>query len=139
MIQSDNRKHGISQHGASCVDSRVSRWLSFFCLCLLTVVNVSASAFELTAEEQQWLIEHPVVRVGIDPAWPPYEFLDRQGQYQGISADYLAILSAKLGVKFVVGAPLPWTATQKKLENKELDISPSIAETPKRREKLTKI
>ena len=107
-----------------CVHSRVSLWLSIFCLCLLTVVSASASAFELTAEEQQWLIEHPVVRVGI------------QGQYQGISADYLTILSTKLGIKFVVGAPLPWTETQKKLENKELDISPSIAETPKRRKFL---
>ena len=119
-----------------CVHSRVSLWLSIFCLCLLTVVSASASAFELTAEEQQWLIEHPVVRVGIDPSWPPYEFIDQQGQYQGISADYLTILSTKLGIKFVVGAPLPWTETQKKLENKELDISPSIAETPKRRKFL---
>ncbi len=116
--------------------NRPSRWLSCCCLWLMTVFISTAQALELTVEEQTWLLEHPVIRVGIDPAWPPYEFLDKNGHYQGISADYLMLISPKLGVRFELGEPLAWSDTQAKLATKELDISPSITETPKRREFL---
>lgn len=110
-----------------------NRWLHFLCCLCLSVLALDAFALELTADEQYWLQQHPVIRVGIDPAWPPYEFLDKQGRHQGLSADYLALIGARLGVQFVVGDPLPWSKTQKKLQQKELDISPSIAITDKRK------
>ena len=113
-----------------------NRWLSYLGLLFLSVTVSAVSALELTVDERAWLSEHPIIRVGIDPAWPPYEFLDAKGQHQGISADYLALIAPQLGVKFVVGAPEPWSKTQQKLEHKALDITPSITETPKRREFL---
>jgi len=113
-----------------------SRWLSYLGLLFLSVTVSAVSALELTVDEQTWLSEHPIIRVGIDPAWPPYEFLDAKGQHQGISADYLALIAPQLGVKFVVGEAEQWSKTQQKLENKTLDITPSITETPKRREFL---
>ncbi len=120
-----------------CVYRQSSRWFTYFGICLLSIIFSTASALELTAEEQAWLAEHPVIHLGIDSAWPPYEFLDEAGQYQGISADYLAIVSSALGVKFEVGtSPVPWSETQKKLQNQQLDLTPSIAEMPKRREFL---
>ena len=100
-----------------CVYRQSSRWIKYLGVWLLSVVFSAASALELTVEEQAWLVEHPVIHLGIDSAWPPYEFLNEAGQYQGISADYLAIVSSALGVKFVVGAPAPWSETQKKLQN----------------------
>ncbi|PTQ90307.1 ATP-binding protein [Agitococcus lubricus] len=115
---------------------RCARYLSQLLITYLCCWIVAAGALELSVEEQQWLQAHPVIRVGIDPAWPPYEFLDKQGQHQGMSADYLALIAAKLKIKFVVGEPLPWSQTQKKLVQKELDITPSIAETAKRRQFL---
>ncbi len=120
-----------------CVYRQSSCWLTYLGFWLLSMVFSTASALELTDEEQAWLVEHPIIHLGIDSAWPPYEFLTEAGQYQGISADYLAIVSSVLDVKFVVGAPVPWSETQKKLQNQQLDLTPSIAETPKRREFLS--
>lgn len=51
-----------------------------------------ANALDLTAAERQWLEHHPVVRIGPDPNFPPFEFLDEQGRYQGIAADYIALV-----------------------------------------------
>ncbi len=78
----------------------------------------SAAALELTEEEEKWLSDHPVIRVGVDPAWPPYEFIDEQGIYRGIGADYLALLSEKLGVHFQVSPAQTWTTTQTQLKQK---------------------
>lgn len=102
---------------------------------LATVVlltTTSLSALELTEAERAWLAAHPVIQVGIDPAWPPYEFIDEQGKHLGISADYLVILSQKLGVKFKIAPAQPWSKTQAQLELKQLDLTPSIVSTPKR-------
>ena len=96
-----------------------------------------AYALDLTAQEEAWLAAHPVIRVGIDPAWPPYEFVDKQGQYRGISADYMALIANKLGVSLAVTKDQTWTEVKRQLEQKQLDVSPSVAETPKRREFLS--
>ncbi|MBK7300586.1 MAG: hypothetical protein IPI79_09645 [Moraxellaceae bacterium] len=34
-----------------------------------------AYALDLTAQEEAWLAAHPVIRVGIDPAWRPMSLL----------------------------------------------------------------
>ena len=115
------------------------RILRVACICLLGLwlVQGCAWALEWTPEEQAWLAAHPVVRVGIDPEWPPYEFLDVEGKHQGISADYLALVSERTGIRFVSGPRQPWSQTWLYLQQKNLDITPSITETPGRREFLT--
>lgn len=109
---------------------------SFSALCIYLIFSSVSYALNLTAQEEAWLAVHPVVRVGIDPAWPPYEFTDKQGEYRGISADYMAIISQKLGIKLAITKDKSWTEVKQKLEQKQLDISPSVAETPQRREFL---
>ena len=94
-------------------------------------------ALDLTTQEEAWLAAHPVIRVGIDPAWPPYEFVDKQGQYRGISADYMTLISHKLGIRLEVTKDKTWIEVKKQLEQKRLDISPSVAQTPQRREFLS--
>ncbi|WP_320043358.1 PAS domain S-box protein [uncultured Desulfobacter sp.] len=43
----------------------------------------------LTDEERQWLKAHPLIRLGNASDRPPFEFIDKQGQSQGIVADYI--------------------------------------------------
>jgi len=109
---------------------RLSNYLSII---LLWLLSTAVLALELTPEEKTWLAAHPVLRVGIDPAWPPYEFVDKQGQYQGISADYMALIADKLGVSLTITKDKTWSEVKQQLETKQLDISPSVAETPQRR------
>ncbi len=87
---------------------------------------------ELTPEERAWLEEHPLLRVGADPAWPPYEFFDSTGRYSGIGADYAALIQDRLGITLEVQPGLTWEQVLSKLESRELDVSPAITQTPER-------
>ena len=92
----------------------------------------SNSQIELTASESAWLAEHPVVRIGGDAYWPPIEFLSEDGAYQGLSADYLALLSQRLGIEFEVVVYSDWPATLEMLKNKELDALSGVIRTDER-------
>lgn len=55
---------------------------------------------ELTAEEKAWLVEHPVITVGVKHSWKPLEFVSDQKKFRGITMDYLHALEPALGVRF---------------------------------------
>ena len=56
----------------------------------------------LSPQEQAWLSDHPVVLLAPDADFPPIEFFDELGQYQGIAADYAALVEQRLGARFTV-------------------------------------
>lgn len=87
----------------------------------------------LTAEEQAWLSEHPVLRAGIDPHWAPVEFSDQVGVAQGISPTYLKRLEKILGVRFKIAMGLSWGEALRRLKDGTLDVLPAMAATPERR------
>ena len=51
-----------------------------------------------TEEEKAFIAEHPVIRSGIDPNLVPFEFIDKDGEYKGITKDYVEIISEKTGL-----------------------------------------
>ena len=63
-------------------------------------VHLGNNELKLTINEKIWLSQHPVLRVGIDIGWPPFEYVDEAGIYKGITAEYLRLLEPKLGVRF---------------------------------------
>jgi len=86
----------------------------------------------LSAEEQEWLAGNPVLHVGYDIDWPPVEYTDKNGHYQGISAEYMALIAEYLGVILKPADPQSWTATIKAAKSGELDILASVMPTPQR-------
>lgn len=86
----------------------------------------------LTAEERSWLKQHRSLRVGVDPAWPPYEFVDAMGRYSGIAADYVRLIASRLGLTLEVQSGLSWEQVLEGLENKSIDVSPAVTRTPER-------
>jgi len=53
----------------------------------------------LTDQERAYLAALPVLRVGMDPNWPPYAFVNARGEPDGISADYLRYIVQTLHLK----------------------------------------
>ncbi|MFW5870585.1 MAG: transporter substrate-binding domain-containing protein, partial [Candidatus Sumerlaeota bacterium] len=88
----------------------------------------------LTGEEMEWLREHRTVRVAIDPSWPPIEWKDASGNYQGITMDYLAALEKILNVQFEIINGDSWEAMLLAPEKLNVDLFPSLSPTPPRRE-----
>jgi two-component system sensor histidine kinase EvgS len=60
---------------------------------------LSQPALALDPADRQWLDEHKVLRVGIAMAdYEPIDITSDRNRYQGVSADYLSLISAKLGI-----------------------------------------
>lgn len=87
---------------------------------------------ELTPEEQAFLTEHPVIRLGVDPNFVPYEFFDTDGVYKGIAADYIALICERTGLNMQVQEGLTWTEAYGKAARGELDVLPCVAQTAER-------
>ncbi len=47
----------------------------------------------LTKEQKAWLADKKDIRIGVDPAWPPFEYFDKTKVYAGIASDYVQILN----------------------------------------------
>jgi ABC-type amino acid transport substrate-binding protein len=108
-------------------------------ICMLILLVFPSSCFaqsskpEFTEEEIQFINTHPVVHLCVDPNFVPYEFIDSDGAYKGIAADYIKLLSEKTGIEMVV-ENLPWTEAYEMAVEKKLDVLPCVAKTPQREE-----
>jgi signal transduction histidine kinase/CheY-like chemotaxis protein len=101
-------------------------------LIILPETFAQNSALNLTEAERNFIREHPVIRVGIDPVFAPFEFLDDQGNYAGIAPDYLALISAKTGLRFEPALDIPYAEAQEKVLAGELDLLPTLGWTAER-------
>lgn len=116
---------------------KIKQWL-LWALCLLFFLPVIYAAetkqvtgadqfknknqeIKLSATELSWLKEHPTIKVGADHSWPPLDFVNGNNIHQGIAADYLHLLSEKLGVNFQVYAD-NWYKVIEKSKKGELDL-----------------
>ncbi|WFS62758.1 transporter substrate-binding domain-containing protein [Pseudodesulfovibrio thermohalotolerans] len=89
---------------------------------------------QLTALERQWLDAHPVVRLGGDPGFAPFEYLDADGNYRGIVMEYLELLGKMLGVKFQVESGGEWRDTVRKAKAGDLDGLACVGVSEERRQ-----
>ena len=86
----------------------------------------------LTPQEREWLKDHPVIRIAIDTSRPPLEYTDNSGNYRGIAADYLALISQQLGIRFEPASDLRWADEAQLLKQKKVDIYPCTVKTGQR-------
>ena len=87
----------------------------------------------LTEAERAWLAAHPVIRVGCDPEWAPVEWREANGQWRGISVEYLDRLQRLLGVRFVIDEVANWNEMLGHADQGRIDLIASYAETVDRR------
>jgi len=53
-----------------------------------------------TQKEIQWIKDHHVIKFVLNSKYSPIEFIDKKGNYAGISKSYLDIISKKTGIIF---------------------------------------
>lgn len=83
-------------------------------------------------EEKAFIKEHPVIRLGIDPEFIPFEFIDSDGVYKGIAADYIKLISERTGIRMEVQADLTWNESYELAVERQLDVLPCISRTADR-------
>ena len=126
------------------VNTRQGRWLTTLSAVWLWLVVATAlaaapvdTAVSLTPDERAWLAEHPVIRLAPDPDFPPIEFIDGDGHYQGIAADYAALLERKLGIKFTIIRLQSWDEVLEKAQRGEIDVLGAASKSPQRAKYMT--
>ncbi|GAB7078423.1 transporter substrate-binding domain-containing protein [Megalodesulfovibrio paquesii] len=92
--------------------------------------------FRLTEMERSWLAEHPQIRLGVDPAWLPFEALGATGEYMGVVSEYVHWVSERLNATMAPEPGLSWTEVIRKARDGELDVLPGLTRTPQREQFL---
>ena len=94
--------------------------------------QAKSGKLNFTEAEQAWLEAHPVIRVGVDRDFAPYEWIDGKGNYVGLSADYIALVEQRLGVKFEIVKNKSWAEILEMAQRSELEMLSNANKTPER-------
>ncbi|WP_313452479.1 bifunctional diguanylate cyclase/phosphodiesterase [Pseudomonas rhodesiae] len=94
--------------------------------------TATAGALTLTEDERGWLADHQELRLGVDTSWPPFEYRDENGHYQGLAADYVRLIQDRLGIKIKLIEPASWGQVLEQARNSQLDLIPGVMSTPER-------
>ncbi|WP_085712499.1 MULTISPECIES: ATP-binding protein [unclassified Pseudomonas] len=118
---------------------RFGRWLGALSLALLTLaanagpLNLLSRAGDdrldlpLTSAQHQWLTNKTVLRAGVyAPDRPPLDITANQKDYEGLSADYLDLLTRSLGLRVEVEQYDSQSDALAALQRGDVDLVPRI-------------
>ena len=84
------------------------------------------ASIPLTADEREWLARHREIRLAVDPARPPYQYMDNLDVFSGIASDYVRRVNEALGTHM---QPMPDLSREEAIEKflgGDLDVIPCI-------------
>ena len=84
----------------------------------------------LSAQEREWIRQHPVMRVGALTNWAPFSYVDQNGNLSGIDIDLLNLISRRTGLRFEQILQESWEALATNWDN--LDLACSVGHSPLR-------
>jgi two-component system sensor histidine kinase/response regulator len=127
----------LLQKGLAALDQETrraihSRWVS-----LEAPAPRDQQRLALTPDEVAWIAQHPVLRLGVDPNYEPFEFIGEEGEYQGIASDYVKILNQRLGINLQLVTGLTWPEVVAGVREGEIDVLAAVGESESRKEFLT--
>lgn len=91
---------------------------------------------DLPPELAAWLRAHPVIRFGVDPGFAPFEMLTPDGEFRGMAADVLRLVSQMTGLRFERVGFETWPETVQAVRDGTLDLLPCIGFSEERRQFL---
>jgi len=86
---------------------------------------------DLTTEERTWIRENPAVKVVLTSDWPPFEYVNKQGEYKGISLEVMELVAERVGLDVKI-VPGKWGDLLTMLQTREADVAPGLQRTPER-------
>jgi Amt family ammonium transporter len=118
---------------------RMKNTILMMAVCVTTIVHLLWSGIcvaqsgnlLLTDEEKSWIAANPIVKVGGETDWAPFDFIDRTGHYTGVGNDYLSVISTRTGLDFKVETAT-WSHLIANLDAGLIDMVPAIYHTADR-------
>ncbi|MCX2889178.1 MULTISPECIES: transporter substrate-binding domain-containing protein [unclassified Pseudomonas] len=90
----------------------------------------------LSESEEQWLQDHPVMRVAIDDTAAPLSYFDGSGHFRGITADLLELIRLRTGLRFEVQRATGIADMIARLKDGRADVIAALAITGEGEEDL---
>jgi ABC-type amino acid transport substrate-binding protein len=88
-------------------------------------ISSAAPDITLTPEEQAFLKKHPVIRVGNEDDWPPFDFSEH-GRPKGYAIDHLELLGNRLGISFEYINGYSWFDLLGLFKQGKIDLLPCL-------------
>jgi two-component system sensor histidine kinase EvgS len=98
---------------------------------------LNQQVFELTAEEKQWIAQHPTVNVAAIDGFAPLTFTDDDGHYRGITVDMLAQIRLRTGLDFEIKSAGSVGEMLQMVSQHEADMIGALTPSPQRKNGLT--
>ncbi|MBS3732980.1 MAG: transporter substrate-binding domain-containing protein, partial [Desulfobacterales bacterium] len=80
---------------------------------------------DLTPQEQAFLEKHPVIRVGNEDDWPPFDFSEH-GRPKGYAIEHLELLGQRLGISFEYVNGYTWFELLGLFKDGKIDLLPCL-------------
>lgn len=114
--------------------------LSFFMVLLIAMshgqAHALASTLNLTESEKKYLERKGKLTIVCDPYWPPYEYINDAGLYEGMAIEYQDLLAKRIGIPLRRIMTSSWSESLEIAKAGQCDLVSSISETPLRKEYL---
>ncbi|WP_293268288.1 transporter substrate-binding domain-containing protein [Neptunomonas sp.] len=91
----------------------------------------------LSAYEKYLVEQTPSIRMCVGPNWLPFTFINENKIYQGVTADFMAIISERLSTNFTLVPTSNWSESIALMKEKSCDVITAITPTEARRQFLT--
>lgn len=95
-----------------------------------------AARLALSPQQQALLTQHPLLRLGVKRDLVPLEFIDDQGQFNGVVANYMRALEARLGLQLQFVSRDSWPELLQAFESGELDALAAVVPTAERQKTM---
>ena len=97
-------------------------------------VSSAGASIELTENERRWLAAHQEIKLAPDPEFLPIEYINENGEYLGIAADFVALVEEKLEINFTIIGLENWDEVLEKTKARQVDMWGAATPTPQRLE-----
>lgn len=91
-----------------------------------TLYEAPSLTNKLTPEQRAWIAANPVVKVGGELDWAPFDFVNDSGEYDGMARDFLDLIATMTGLEFQVETGRTWNELLEALKQEEIDLLPAI-------------
>ncbi len=105
---------------------------SIWMILVLLSSHIVAEPLLFSEKEQQWLADHPVIRLAVDRDWAPFEYIDAEKQYRGMAAEYIRLVEEKLGITFQIDTERKWPQMVEAVQKRDLDMFSCVVKTSER-------
>jgi len=118
--------------------------VSWTCLALLAggVLLPHAHAAEplpiaFTTMERDYIAHAQPITMCVDPDWEPFEWIDENGEHEGIAADLVQLVAARTGLRIVLHPTTSWDESLDASRAGRCRILSFLNQTPERQHWLT--